>query len=118
MIGSVAQTAGYFAIWAAATGHFRPQYWMLLLFAIVGSSNTATQDAACIATGIRNFPNYRGHVAGAVPSRATLLPNTARHVKREPCWEAGCSTHHYLCCFCTKRLTPSISGLLIHKQRR
>ncbi|KAK9814114.1 hypothetical protein WJX72_000842 [[Myrmecia] bisecta] len=67
-IGVLMQSAGYLAIWLTATHRITLQYWQLLLLSGIAANGVVWLDTAAIITNVRNFPDERGTVVGAMKS--------------------------------------------------
>ncbi|KAK9818151.1 hypothetical protein WJX72_007867 [[Myrmecia] bisecta] len=68
MIGLVLHLGGYTALYCAASGMFRPPYWVVVAIAVVAFNGGSWVDTTCIATSVRNFPHDRGTAVGILKS--------------------------------------------------
>jgi len=64
--GVVLHAVGYLSLWAAVRGYITVNYATLLAFGLVAASAVVWFDAGAVVTNMRNFPDERGTVAGAL----------------------------------------------------
>lgn len=59
LIGVLLQFGGYYGLWAAATGHINPPYWVMILLALAACNGQAWYETAGLVTSVRNFETER-----------------------------------------------------------
>jgi hypothetical protein len=73
-LGCINHSMGFGFVWLAARGFVSLPYWLLCMFALLGSSAVVFFDQATIVTCMRNFPNERGNVGGTC-----VAPRSMQH---------------------------------------
>lgn len=68
LVGMVVNLIGFSALWAAGTGIINPPLWQVAVFAWIAHNNGTWFDTSSMVTIVRNFPNHRGTVVGAMKS--------------------------------------------------
>ncbi len=66
LIGVLFHFFGYFVIWLGASGNVDLPYWMYIVSGLIASNSLLWLDTTAIVTCMRNFPNERGSIAGAL----------------------------------------------------
>eukprot|EP00191_Tetraselmis_sp_GSL018_P025024 CAMPEP_0177624108 /NCGR_PEP_ID=MMETSP0419_2-20121207/29293_1 /TAXON_ID=582737 /ORGANISM="Tetraselmis sp., Strain GSL018" /LENGTH=507 /DNA_ID=CAMNT_0019124771 /DNA_START=732 /DNA_END=2257 /DNA_ORIENTATION=+ len=59
---------GFTALWAAGSGYINASLWQVAIFAWIAHNNGTWFDTSSMVTTVRNFPNHRGTVVGAMKS--------------------------------------------------
>uniref|UniRef100_A0A061QPB7 Mfs general substrate transporter n=1 Tax=Tetraselmis sp. GSL018 TaxID=582737 RepID=A0A061QPB7_9CHLO len=68
LIGMTMNIVGFTALWAAGSGYINASLWQVAIFAWIAHNNGTWFDTSSMVTTVRNFPNHRGTVVGAMKS--------------------------------------------------
>eukprot|EP00873_Tetraselmis_striata_P006611 jgi/Tetstr1/426875/TSEL_017089.t1 len=68
LVGMFMNVVGFTALWAAGSGVINPPLWQVAVFAWIAHNNGTWFDTSSMVTIVRNFPNHRGTVVGAMKS--------------------------------------------------